>query len=149
MTPLSSHGSLQAAGALMAFRCLTCAHMISAGLLPSWEEKEKRNLHPFRWQFLRRSEQWGLWNTPDCNQTSTYTHLFAEGPRKREGRGRGETPPTPVGSPYGPPKCCDPCVSWKRIPRLRGGKRKMSLLRQEILLAHSADFLMIRESRGQ
>ena len=42
--PLSSHGSLHAAGALMAFNCLTCAHTILVGLLLSWKEDKGETL---------------------------------------------------------------------------------------------------------
>ena len=38
MSPLSSHGSLHVAGALMAFKCLTCAHTILVDLVLSWKE---------------------------------------------------------------------------------------------------------------
>ena len=72
--------------------------MISVGLVSSLEEKEKRNLRPFGQQLLRRSEQWGLWNTQECNPgqnssvTSTSTCLFTEGYRKRKGEGGAKTP---------------------------------------------------------
>ena len=38
MSPLSSHGSLPVTGALMAFKCLTCAHIILVGLVLCWKE---------------------------------------------------------------------------------------------------------------
>ena len=45
MIPLSCHWSLQVAGTLMAFLCLTCAHMILIGLVFSLREgKERRAL---------------------------------------------------------------------------------------------------------
>ena len=37
-SPLSSHGSLHVAGALMAFKCPTCAHTILLGPVLSWKE---------------------------------------------------------------------------------------------------------------
>ena len=40
--PLSCHGSLQAAGALMVFKCLTHAHTILIGLVLSLREKEEK-----------------------------------------------------------------------------------------------------------
>ena len=42
MIPLSCHWSLQVAGTLMAFLCLTCAHMILIGLVFSLREGEER-----------------------------------------------------------------------------------------------------------
>ena len=38
MSPLSSHGSLHVAGALMAFKFLTCGHTILVDLVLSWKE---------------------------------------------------------------------------------------------------------------
>ena len=42
MSPLSSHRSLPVAGALMAFKCLTCAHVILVGLVLCWKEDPER-----------------------------------------------------------------------------------------------------------
>ena len=44
MSPLSSHGSLHVAGALMAFKCLTHAHTILVGLVLSWKEDKGETL---------------------------------------------------------------------------------------------------------
>ena len=42
--PLSLHGSLHVAGALMAFKCLTRAHTILVGLVLSWKEDKGETL---------------------------------------------------------------------------------------------------------
>ena len=51
----------------MVFKCLIHAHTILVGLVLSWKEVKRRDPHPFGWQLLGRSEQWGLWNTPEGN----------------------------------------------------------------------------------
>ena len=66
VSPLSSHGSLHVAGALMAFKCLTHAHNIGWPS-PQLERRQRRDPHPFGRLLLGCSEQWGLWNTPEGN----------------------------------------------------------------------------------
>ena len=44
VSPLSSHGSLHVAGALMAFKCLTHVHTILVGLVLSWKEDKGETL---------------------------------------------------------------------------------------------------------
>ena len=46
VSPLSSHGSLHVAGALMAFKWLTHAHTILGGLVLSWKEDKGETLTP-------------------------------------------------------------------------------------------------------
>ena len=84
MPPLSSHGSLHVAGALMAFKCLTHAHTVLVGLVLSWKEDKERDPHQFGWQLLGRSEQWGLWNTPEGKpgQSSSVTSTALDCPQR-------------------------------------------------------------------
>ena len=65
VTPLSFHGILQAAGALMSFKCLICARTIPAGLVLSQKE-DRGTLTRSGRQLLGRSELWSLRNTPGC-----------------------------------------------------------------------------------
>ena len=92
-SPLSCQGSLQAAGTLMAFKCLTCACTILIGLALKAEGKE--SLHLLGWQILWHSGLQGLWNTPESNPgqsssiASIATSLFAGiwGERNKKSRG--------------------------------------------------------------
>ena len=67
LSPLSSHRSLHVAGALMAFKCLTRAHTILVGLVLSWKEDKGETLTHSSRRYFGRSEQWGVWNTPEGN----------------------------------------------------------------------------------
>lgn len=63
MTPLSCHRSLQAAGALMAFRYLSCVCIILIGLalsLGGGGGRGKESPCPLGWQLLAQSGQWRL-----------------------------------------------------------------------------------------
>ena len=118
--PLSFHRSLPVTGALVAFKCLTCACTILIGLVLSWKVVNKRDPHSFGFQLLGQIEQWGLWNTSEGNPgqsssaASTVTCLFIESPyEKGEARRWGRDSK----SLYRPPKCCGPCMGWKRISR--------------------------------
>ena len=103
--PVFCHGCLLAAGTLVAFKCLTHANTMLICLVLSWKGVKKRAPHPFGWQLLGHSEQWGLWDTPEGNRgqsssvASTATCLFAEGPRnKTRGEQTGGEPPE--GNPH-------------------------------------------------
>ena len=62
-TPLSFYRSLQAAGALMGFRCLSCVCTILIGLalsLGGGGGRGKESPCPLGWQRLAQSRQWRL-----------------------------------------------------------------------------------------
>ena len=108
VSPLSSHGSLRVAGALMAFKCLTHAH--NTGWPSSQlERRQRRDPHPFGRQLLGHSEQWGLCNTPEGNPghsssvASTALDCLQRVPMRKEVR---EEAPRSL---YGPPK-----MSWSK-----------------------------------
>ena len=85
--PPSFHGSLQVAGALMAFKCLTRASTIPIGLVLGQKE-DRGNLTRSGRQFLGQSELWSLQNTPgrgpgqSSSVASPAACLFTEGPKK-------------------------------------------------------------------
>ena len=87
------------AGALMVFKCLTRAHTVLVGLVLSWKEDKERDPHPFGWQLLGRSEQRGLWNTPEGNPgqsssvASTALACWQRVPGRKEKRGGGGRDP--------------------------------------------------------
>ena len=109
VSPLSSHGSLHVAGALMAFKCLTHAHNIGWPS-PQLERRKRRDPHPFRGQLPGLCEQWGLWNTPEGNHgqgssvASTALACSQRVPMRKEKWGGGEKYPKSL---YGPQK-----LSW-------------------------------------
>ena len=104
VTPLSFHGSLQAAGALMAFKCLTRARTIPIGPVRSQEE-DRGTLTRSGRQLLGRSEPWSLRNTPGCGPGQSPLLLPRQlacsqrVPRNEERRSGEEIPPEM--SPYG------------------------------------------------
>ena len=101
------------AGALMVFKCLTRAHTVLVGLVLSWKEDKERDPHPFGWQLLGCSEQWGLWHTPESNpgQSSTDASItlacLQRVTMEKEKQGGGKETPSPH---MGHQKCHDPGV---------------------------------------
>ena len=117
VTPLSFHGSLQAASALMAFKCLTRARTISIGLALSQKE-DRGTLTCSGRQLLGPSEPWRLRNTPGCSPGQSPLLLpwqlaCSQRVPRHEERRLGRRSPQEI-SLYGPPKCCSPCAGWKK-----------------------------------
>ena len=154
--PLSgpAHGSLHVAGTLMAFKCLSHAHTTLVGLVLSWKEDKERDPHPFGWQLLGRSEQRGLWNTPEGNPSpsssvaSIALACFQRVPMRKEKQGDGgRDPKVPVWATKN-------VVVWaqvgKEFPDTRQDERRIKFMRvgsREWLPAQWAGFLIVRESR--
>ena len=99
--PLSSHGSLSVAGALMAFMCLTCAHTILVGVVLSWKKDKGETLTHSSGSYSGCSEQWGIWNTPEgysgqsSSIASTTVAYWQRVPMRKQKRGDGEETPSP------------------------------------------------------
>ena len=54
----------------MAFTCLICAHRIFVGIVLICKKKKKKKgetLTHSSGRYFGRSEQWGVWNTPEGN----------------------------------------------------------------------------------
>ena len=120
VTPLSFHGSLQAAGALMAFKCLTRARTIPIGLVLSQKE-DRGTLTRSGRQLLGRSEPWSLRNTPGCGPGQSPLLLprqlaCSQRVPQNEERRWGRRSPQER-SLYRPRKCRGPSAGWKRISR--------------------------------
>ena len=126
--PPSSHGSLSVARALMAFTCLICAHRILVGIVLICKKKKKKGetLTHSSGRYFGRSEQWGVWNTPEGNPgqhssvASRAVAFWMRVPVRKEKWGQGWVG---VGgardskSLNKPQKCHGLGAGWKRISR--------------------------------
>ena len=119
-------------GALMAFKCLTCAHTILVGLVLSRKEDKGETLTHLGGSYwgavssgaFGTHQRVTLARVPSCFHS---TCLLAEGPyEKGEVRRRRKRSQVPR---MGHQKCRGPGTGWKEFPDMRQNEREIKFIR--------------------